>query len=380
VKKKLLFITSNKWQSRVFNLLLRDLPEELYDVQVIFLRVGIDSEEIWSYVDKDRIDFIDLSSLYNFKKLSLVSSLKLFPRLRVNIKKINKGSSQETVLITYDQFYRVFELLVLSVTRRPIGFIGFQHGFRLKKKNFLNSIKSLVSNSIRYIIFFKFNSLLEGNTHGLFRKVHSLHIPFFDAENSSQNLASGNLPVASTVDALKGNFEEDSSNVLFISSGAFRTDIKEMKEQTLLAISQSIKFCSKNNYNLHAKLKDDEKETEIREMIDNDVFNIVDIRKDLVSITELLKPRLIICHGSSTAMSEFILAGFKIVSYQAVFDSYHDSYSEIHEFIKVQDINVLEKDLPVKGFSIDQEKALKKFIGLDKVNTNILKEAVKKFE
>ena len=153
MKKKLLFITSNKWQSRVFNLLLRDLPEELYDVQVIFLRVGIDSEEIWSYVDKDRIDFIDLSSLYNFKKLSLVSSLKLFPRLRVNIKKINKGSSQETVLITYDQFYRVFELLVLSVTRRPIGFIGFQHGFRLKKKNFLNSIKSLVSNSIRYIIF-----------------------------------------------------------------------------------------------------------------------------------------------------------------------------------------------------------------------------------
>jgi hypothetical protein len=371
--KHIYIISSNKWQSRTFNYLLKNLSFDKYTLSILNLRDQGLTEDIWSNLSGDNVVVTDLSNIYKFEHLNLLNSLRNFFSIRKEIQKIIDSNTDESIVVTYDSFYRIYELIILSCLSNTTAFIQFQHGLRTSHLGLKSLVRTPLSNLIRYCLFFLLGSVANNNYRNLLKRIPFYKINFNTKETKKNDYTSGNIQIAATIEELsKYSSKSDSTNILFLSSGAFRTNFDDMKLQTIESFEVALNFCKTNNKKLFIKFKDDEKQNEFAHLLNDSQVTVIENNLDLVSTIKAVQPELVICHSSSTTVAELALSGFKVALYDAIFPDYSDEYLDFYKNLNFLDIIDLKNETKFNSIEPNASAFLRSKLDLNEVDQMVL--------
>lgn len=379
--KQIYIISSNKWQSRTFNYLLKDFSLDNYKLRILNLRDQGSIDDMWSNVSKDKVDITDLSNIYKFEHLNLLNSLRNFFSIRKEIRKIIESNTDESIVVTYDSFYRIYELIILSCLSNKSAFIQFKHGIRAANLGLKSLVRTPLSNLVRYCIFFLLSSIANKNYRNILKSVPFYKVSFNSKETKKNDYISGNIQIAATIEELSEYSSKSiSSNVLFLSSGAFRTNYDDMKLQTIESFKVVLNYCKTNNKKLFIKFKDDEKQNQLGHLLNDSQVTIIENNLDLVSTIKVVLPELVICHSSSTTVAELALSGFKVALYDAIFPGYSDEYFNFYKNLNFLDIIDLKNETKFNSIEPNASEFLRSKLDLNAVDQMVLSKILTNLE
>ena len=145
-----------------------------------------------------------------------------------------------------------------------------------------------------------------------------------------------------------------------------------MQLQTRESLKQSLAYCLKNKKKLFVKFKDDEKYNDIKELLEHPQITVLENDIDLVEAIKLVLPGLVICHSSSTTVAELILSGFKVVTYDAVYEGFSEEYLDFYKNLKLFDLSNLETKVDLVAIDPKTLEALKTKLDLNSIDNKVL--------
>lgn len=375
--KEIFLFVSLEWQCYVYSKIILSSKIQYSRINIILLRKELDKHVAWSNIKNQNLIFIDLSKNFNLSNLSLLKSFYLSHDVRNSLKESLMLNKKNKFILLTDNLYRIYELCLLSLLPDIDKIIYIPHGLTSPKSSF-SKIKFFLSCKLRLLLFFYFQKILNQ------KKITFINNRLVIAgikENSKKknHIICGNMQVKLTVEKLlmvKPN-QFPSNNFLFMTSGSFRyPDNIFDNKKTIEAINFARRHCINNNKKLFIKTKQGEN---IENIEDIENILILDSNENYVDLIDELKPEYIFCSHHSTAVSELLLSGFKVILYDAGnfkgINTYTSIYAECN--FKSQDLH-LDELAPIKFSNEKDKNNFINLIGLSNVNFNLLDTSIQK--
>ena len=208
-----------------------------------------------------------------------------------------------------------------------------------------------------------------------------LFININSKEAKKNDYISGNIQVAATIEELSEySCKSISSNVLFLSSGAFRTNFDDMKLQTIESFKVALNYCKTFNKMLFIKFKDDEKQNEFGNLLNDPQVSIIENNADFVTTIKAVLPELVVCHSSSTSIAELALSGFKVVLYDASYLGYSEEYLNSYKGFEFPDIADLKNETKLHTIGPKQLESIRSKLFLNEIDPMVLNKILMNLE